>query len=195
LMPKIAATDSATGRSALPSEGRETRKGILLVITGGGKGKTTAGIGCALRALGHGFRVAVIQFMKGRIYGELDVLKSLPGVDVWQFGRNVFVDPKHLDPRDIELARAGLDKAWEIVKGGAHDLLILDEINVAADFGLVPLMEVLELARSRPRWMDLIATGRSASASLVDLADTVSEVREIKHHYKKGIESRAGMEY
>jgi cob(I)alamin adenosyltransferase len=195
MMTDTVASDSATGGSTIPTEGRETRKGVLLVITGNGKGKTTAGFGCALRALGHGFRIAVSQFMNGRIYGELDVLRSLPRVDVWQFGRNAFVDPKRLDPRDIELARAGLDKAWEIVRGGEHDLLILDEINVAADFGLVPLIEVLELARSRPRWMDLIATGRSAPAPLVDLADTVSEVREIKHHYKKGIESRAGMEY
>lgn len=194
-MSEIVASDSATEGSTVPTEGRETRNGVLLVITGNGKGKTTAGFGCALRALGHGFRVALIQFMKGRLYGELDVLRSLPGVEVWQFGRNVFVDPKHVDPRDVQLAREGLDKAWEIVRGRAHDLLILDEINVAADFGLVPVAEVLDLARTRPRWMDLIATGRNAPAPLVELADTVSEVREIKHHYKKGIESRAGMEY
>ena len=189
------ANDGATVRSADPVESRATRRGIFLVITGGGKGKTTAAFGAALRALGHGFRVAVIQFMKGRIYGELDVLRSLPGVEVWQFGRNVFVDPKKPDPKDQALARQGMDKAWEIVRGGAHDLLILDEVNVVADFGLVPVAEVLDLARSRPRWMDLIATGRNAPAPLVELADTVSEVREIKHHYKKGIESRAGMEY
>jgi len=194
-MGRAAATDGATEGSAVPTEGRETRKGVVLVITGNGKGKTTAGFGCALRALGHGFRVAIIQFMKGRIYGELEVFRDKLGVDLWQFGRNAFVDPKHPDPRDLELARAGMDKAWEIVRGGQHDLLILDEINVVADFGLIPTDEVLDLARSRPRWMDLIATGRNAPAPLVELADTVSEVREIKHHYKKGIESRAGMEY
>lgn len=194
-MGAAVANDSATAGSAGSVEGRETRKGVLLVITGNGKGKTTSGFGTALRAVGHGFKVAVIQFMKGRIYGELDVLRSLPGVEVWQFGRNVFVDPKHPDPKDVALARQGMDKAWEIVRGGAHDLLILDEINVVADFGLIPVTEVLDLARARPRWMDLIATGRNAPAPLVELADTVSEVREIKHHYKKGIESRAGMEY
>jgi cob(I)alamin adenosyltransferase len=194
-MPDTTASDSATEGSALPTEGRETRKGVLLVITGNGKGKTTSGFGAALRALGHGFRVAVIQFMKGRVYGELEVLRDRLGVDVWQFGRNAFVDPKNPDPRDRTLARQGLDKAWEIVRAGTHDLLILDELNVVADFGLVPVDEVLELARSRPRWMDLIVTGRGAPAPIVELADTVSEVREIKHHYKKGIESRAGMEY
>lgn len=194
-MDKIVATDGATSGSALSTEGRETRKGIFLVITGNGKGKTTSGIGCVLRAIGHDFEVGVIQFMKGRIYGELLVLRDRLGVDVHQFGRNAFVDPKNPDPRDVALARQGLDKAWEIVRGGRHDLLLLDEINVVADFGLVPVDEVVELVRSRPRWMDIIATGRSAPAALVDLADTVSEVREVKHHYRKGIESRAGMEY
>jgi cob(I)alamin adenosyltransferase len=193
LMSKSAANYSATEGSAAPGEGRETRRGVLLLITGAGKGKTTSAFGCALRAHGHGFSIAVIQFMKGRAYGELDTLRALPRVEVWQFGRNAFVDPKNPDPRDRELARNGLDKAWEIVRGGRHDLLILDEINVVADFGLVPVEEVLELAKARPRWMDMIWTGRSAPAAMIDLADTVSEVREIKHHYRKGIESRAGM--
>jgi len=194
-MVEITATDGTTQGSEIPTEGRETRKGVFLVITGNGKGKTTSGFGCALRALGHGFRVAVIQFMKGRIYGELSVLRDRLEVDVWQFGRNAFVDRKNLDPRDVALARQGLDKAWEIVRAGEHDLLILDELNVVADFGMVPVDEVLELARARPRWMDLIVTGRGAPPAVVDLADTVSEVREVKHHYKRGIESRAGMEY
>jgi cob(I)alamin adenosyltransferase len=95
----------------------------------------------------------------------------------------------------VELARAGLDKAWEIVKGGRHDLLILDEINVVTDFNLVPAEEVAALVASRPRWMDIIATGRSAPPGLIELADTVSEVREVKHHYRQGLESRAGMEF
>ena len=194
-MAEIVATNGATEGSALSTEGRETRRGIFLVITGNGKGKTTSGFGCVLRALGHNFRVAVIQFMKGRVYGELLVLRDRLGVDVYQYGRNAFVDPKKPDPRDLELARAGLDKAWEIVRGGQHDLLILDEINVVTDFNLVPAEEVAELVKSRPRWMDVIATGRSAPPILVELADTVSEVREVKHHYRQGIESRAGMEF
>ena len=194
-MPERTASHEAPAGSDAIREARETRHGVLLVITGNGKGKTTSGFGTAVRALGHGFRVAVIQFMKGRIYGELEVLRDRLGVDVYQFGRNVFVDPKKLDPRDVALARAGLDKAWEIVRGGEHDLLILDEINVVTDFKMVPTEEVLELAKARPRWMDLILTGRNAPAPIVEFADTVSEVREIKHHYKKGIESRAGMEY
>src|SRR5262245_7946279 len=157
-MAEILATDGTPAGSAFPTEGRETRRGIFLVITGNGKGKTTSGFGTVLRALGHNFRVAVIQFMKGRIYGELLVLRDRLGVDVYQFGRNAFVDPKKPDPRDVELARAGLAKAWEIVKGGQHDLLILDEINVVTDFNLVPASEVAELVNARPRWMDIIAT-------------------------------------
>ena len=194
-MPKAIATDAVASGSELPTEPRETRKGVLLVVTGTGKGKTTSAIGTALRALGNGFKVAVVQFMKGRIYGELTVLRDRLGVDVYQFGRNAFVDPKNPDPRDLQLAREGLDKAWEIVRAGQHDLLILDEIIYVASYGLLPEHEVLELARARPRWMDLILTGRGASAELIELADTVSDVKEIKHHYKKGIESRAGMEY
>ena len=194
-MPNTAANDVITATSAAENESRETRQGVLMVITGPGKGKTTSAFGQALRAHGHGFKIAIVQFMKGRIYGELDTLRSLSHVEVWQFGRVAFVDKKNPDPKDKDLAREGLDKAWEIVRGGKHDLLILDEINVVADFGLVPVEEVLELAKARPKWMDLIWTGRSAPAAMMDLADTVSEVREIKHHYRKGIESRAGMEY
>lgn len=194
-MPPPIANDVTPVGSAIPTESRETRKGVLLVVTGTGKGKTTSAIGTALRALGNGFKVAVVQFMKGRIYGELIVLRDRLGVDVYQFGRNAFVDPKNPDPRDLQLAREGLDKAWEIVRAGQHDLLILDEIIYVASYGLLPEQEVLELARARPRWMDLILTGRGASAELIELADTVSDVKEIKHHYKKGIESRAGMEY
>ena len=194
-MPGLGVSESTPTGSTVPTEPRETRKGVLLVITGTGKGKTTSAIGTALRALGNGFKVAVVQFMKGRIYGELIVLRDRLGVDVYQFGRNAFVDPKNPDPRDLQLAREGLDKAWEIVRAGQHDLLILDEIIYVASYGLLPEHEVLELARARPRWMDLILTGRGASAELIELADTVSDVKEIKHHYKKGIESRAGMEY
>jgi cob(I)alamin adenosyltransferase len=203
LVPNTAANDAITATSgakqssgeAAENESRETRQGVLMVITGPGKGKTTSAFGQALRAHGHGFKIAIVQFMKGRIYGELDTLRLLPGIEIWQFGRVAFVDKKNPDPQDRQLARQGLDKAWEIVRGGKHDLLILDEINVVADFGLVPVEEVLELAKARPKWMDLIWTGRSAPAAMMDLADTVSEVREIKHHYRKGIESRAGMEY
>jgi cob(I)alamin adenosyltransferase len=194
-MPKTAANDVITLSSTAENESRETRKGVLLDITGPGKGKTTSAFGQALRAHGHGFTIAIVQFMKGRIYGELDTLRSLPRVEVWQFGRVAFVDPKNLDPKDREFARQGMDKAWEIVRGGKHDLLILDEINVVADFGLIPVEEVLEQAKARPRWMDMIWTGRGAPAAMIEMADTVSEVREIKHHYRKGIESRAGMEY
>src|SRR5436853_4906551 len=121
--------DEVAGEGA-QIESRETRHGVLMLVTGPGKGKTTSAFGQALRAHGHGFKIAIVQFMKGRIYGELDSLRSLSNIEVWQFGRVAFVDKKNPDPKDRELARQGLDKAWEIVRGGKHDLLILDEINV-----------------------------------------------------------------
>src|SRR5436853_7571009 len=137
-MPDNVATDAITRTSTATdesgkgaeNESRETRQGVLMLVTGPGKGKTTSAFGQALRAHGHGFKIAIVQFMKGRIYGELDTLRSLPNIEVWQFGRVAFVDKKNPDPKDRELARQGLDKAWEIVRGGKHDLLILDEINV-----------------------------------------------------------------
>src|SRR5438067_7132889 len=127
-MPDTAASDAITGISdagqvageGARSESRETRQGVLMLVTGPGKGKTTSAFGQALRAHGHGFKIAIVQFMKGRIYGELDTLRSLSNIEVWQFGRVAFVDKKNPDPKDRELAREGLDKAWEIVRGGKH---------------------------------------------------------------------------
>src|SRR3989442_6300354 len=110
-MANPAANDVAAEGSLEPGEGRETRQGVLLVITGPGKGKTTSAFGCALRAHGHGLSIAIVQFMKGRIYGELDTLRSLPPVEGWQFGRVAFVDLKNPDPRDRELVRHVIDKA------------------------------------------------------------------------------------
>src|SRR3989442_11692966 len=155
-MSKTAANDVAAAGSAAENESRETRQGVLLLITGPGKGKTTSAFGQALRAHGHRFKIAIVQFMKGRIYGELDTLRSLPRIEVWQFGRVAFVDPKNPDPRDRELARQGMDKAWEVVRGGAQDLLSLDRTTAAADSGVVSVEEVLEGAKARPRGVDMI---------------------------------------
>src|SRR5258705_3468223 len=127
-MRKTVANDVVAAGSE--TESSEPRQGVLMVITGPGKGKTTSAFGQALRAHGHGFKIAIVQFMKGRIYGELDTLRTLPNVEIWQFGRVAFVDKKNPDPMDRELARQGLDKACAIVRAGKHDLLILDEVNV-----------------------------------------------------------------
>jgi len=167
-----------------------------MVITGNGKGKTTAAMGQALRAVGHGQKVLVIQFMKGKKYGEvLAAEKHLPGITIVQSGLDSFVMRDNPAPVDIELARQGLEMAREALAAGSHDMVILDEVNVAVDFKLVPLPDLLDLIRNKPPAVDLILTGRYAPPEVVELADTVSEIQEIRHHYSKGIKERAGIEF
>ncbi|HEY3316149.1 MAG TPA: cob(I)yrinic acid a,c-diamide adenosyltransferase [Bacillota bacterium] len=173
------------------------KRGLCLVFTGNGKGKTTAALGLALRAVGHGLTVHVIQFMKGSAnYGEVIAMrKYLPGVTIDQFGLETFVNKADPAPEDRELAAKGLARANEVVTAGEHDLVILDEINVAVDFNLITLDEVLELVHRRPTHVDLVLTGRYARPELVREADLVSEVLEIKHHYEAGVQAREGIEF
>ncbi|MEJ5186203.1 MAG: cob(I)yrinic acid a,c-diamide adenosyltransferase [Candidatus Geothermincolales bacterium] len=169
---------------------------MIQVYTGDGKGKTTAALGQALRALGHGMKVFMIQFMKGRTYGELVTCqKCLPDLTIVMAGRDCFVEKGSPEEVDVRLAREGLELAKKVVREGKHQMLILDEINVALDYGLLPLEEVLDFLRSVPPEMEVVCTGRYAPPELVELADMVSEVREIKHHYKKGVAMRKGIEY
>jgi len=172
-------------------------RGLVLVYTGDGKGKTTAAIGQALRSVGHGNRVLVIQFMKGKKYGEvLAAEKYLAGgLTMVQCGLDSFVMKNDPAPVDIELARQGLALAKKAVASGDYQMVVLDEINVALDFKLVDLEAVIELIKTKPASLDLVLTGRSAPAEVIALADMVSEVREIKHHYAQGIKERAGIEY
>ena len=171
-------------------------RGLVQVYTGNGKGKTTAAFGQALRAVGQGFRVCVIQFMKGRKYGEfLAAERCLPNLTVHLSGLDSFVMRDNPAPLDIDLAVQGLALAREAVASGDYDMVILDEINVAIDFKLIPLAGVIDLIRTRPPTLDLILTGRNAPQEIMELADTVSEIREIKHHYNAGIKDRAGIEY
>lgn len=171
-------------------------RGLVIVITGNGKGKTTSAFGQALRAVGQGYKVFIIQFMKGRSYGEcIAAEKYLPRLTVHRSGLDSFVMRDHPAPADIELARQGFELAKKVVASGKYDMVILDEINVAVDFKLVPLQEVIDLIENKPPSLDLILTGRYASKKIISLADTVSEVREIKHHYSAGIKDRAGIEY
>jgi cob(I)alamin adenosyltransferase len=172
------------------------RRGTVQVYTGDGKGKTTAALGLALRAAGHGLRTYVIQFMKGSSnYGELKVAESLGGLVIEQSGRDTFVDRENPAPEDVELAKRGLEKARAAITGGEYDIVILDEINVALDFGLITLDDVRGLIAARPASLELVLTGRSAHPEIVKLADLVSEVLKIKHHYDAGVEAREGIEY
>lgn len=169
---------------------------MIQVYTGNGKGKTTAALGQALRALGHGHKVFMIQFMKGRAYGELLACqKCLPDFTIVMSGRDQFVKKGDPEEVDLRMAREGFELAKKVVQEGRHQMLILDEINVAVDYGLLPLQEVLDFLRSCPPEMEVVCTGRYAPPELVELADLVSEVREIKHHYRQGVQMREGIEY
>lgn len=171
-------------------------KGLVIVITGNGKGKTTSAFGQALRAVGQGYKVFIIQFMKGRKYGEYKAIKKyLPDITVILSGLDSFVMRDNPAAIDIELARKGLAKAKKAINSGKYNMVILDEINVALDFKLLDINEVAEIVKNKPAKLDLILTGRYAPKQITGLADTVSEVKEVKHHYNAGIKDRAGIEY
>ena len=170
--------------------------GTVQVYTGNGKGKTTAALGQALRAAGHGQRVIVIQFMKGQInYGELKATEKVPGVEIEQYGLPTFVERGNPSPKDRELARKGFERAKQVVQGASYDMVCLDEINVAVDYGLIGLSELLDLIKGKPPEVELVLTGRYAAPEVIELADLVTEMREVKHHFQKGIQAREGIEY
>lgn len=174
----------------------ELERGYVQVYTGDGKGKTTAALGLCLRAAGHGLKSRLIQFMKGQInYGELEAVKKLDGlVVITQGGRASFVSKEDPDPEDVRLAQEALALAEKMVAAGETDLLVLDEINVALDFKLVPLEPVLDLIKKKPEKMELILTGRNAPPEIIEAADLVTEMRELKHYWKSGVNGRKGIE-
>ncbi len=174
----------------------KSQKGLIIVITGDGKGKTTSAFGQVLRAVGQGYKVLILQFMKGRKYGEFKAAKEyLPNVTIRLVGLDSFVMRDNPAPIDIEMAQKGFEVAKRAIKSGKYNMIILDEINVAMDFKLVDVNEVIEVIKNRPPGVDLILTGRNAPQQIIKIADTVSEVKEIKHHYAAGIKDRAGIEY
>ncbi|WP_366921695.1 cob(I)yrinic acid a,c-diamide adenosyltransferase [Metallumcola ferriviriculae] len=172
------------------------QKGLLMVYTGNGKGKTTAALGQAIRSLGHGKRVFMLQFMKGSPnYGEVIMSKKLTGFTMEQWGRDEFVHPKQPEQIDIDWAQRGLLRANEVIQSGEYQLIILDELNVALGFGLVFWEQVEELLNTKPKILDLIITGRYAPPALLKRADLVSVIDEHRHHYQSGVEAREGIEY
>ena len=172
------------------------QRGLVMVFTGNGKGKTTAALGQALRALGHGWRVCMIRFMKGLRDGEiLAAEKFLPNLTIHLCGQDSLVLKGEATPADVDMAMEALALARREAASGQWEMLILDELNVALDFGLVGFDEVLDLIDNVPPTLDIIITGRNAPQGLIDRADTVSEVREIKHHYNNGIKSRESIEF
>jgi len=171
-------------------------KGMVHVYTGSGKGKTSAAFGLALRAIGNGLKVFVIQFIKGGFeYGELQTVKLLPNLELRAFGRGKFISQMPPSEEDIKLAREAFELAKKTVKDGDFDVVILDEINVAMDLKLIKVDEVLDLIRNKPKHVELVLTGRNAPSEIIEVADLVTEMREVKHPYTLGVQPRKGIEY
>ncbi len=170
--------------------------GLVQVYTGDGKGKTSAAFGAALRAIGRGLRVYIIQFIKGGFdYGELHVVKKLPNLKLAAFGRGKFVTEVSPHEEDVKLAEEALKLAKEVIGSGQYDIVVLDEINVALNLKLVTVDEALQLIKNRPKHVELILTGRYAPIQIVEVADLVTEMKEIKHPFTEGVTPRKGIEY
>jgi cob(I)alamin adenosyltransferase len=170
--------------------------GLVHVFTGDGKGKTSAALGIALRASGHGLRTHITFFMKGEYpYGEQKTLALLPNISMARFGSLEFVDPANVKPEEREEARLALENARIAVAGGRFDLVILDEVNVAAAWNLIDVGDVIRFIKEKPANVEVILTGRYADKDVIAIADLVTEMKEIKHPYKKGIPSRKGIDY
>jgi cob(I)alamin adenosyltransferase len=170
-------------------------RGFVQVYTGNGKGKTTAALGLALRAVGHQMKVLMIQFMKGDQYGELESSKRLsPYLTLKQVGRETFISKSNPDPKDLQLAREGFSMAIKAIQNKEYDIVILDEINLAIDYGLIPVKDLLQLMDSKPETVELILTGRNVKREILERADLITEMVDRKHYYEKGVPAREGIE-
>jgi cob(I)alamin adenosyltransferase len=174
----------------------KTFKGYVQIYTGNGKGKTTAALGLALRAAGCGLRTYIGQFLKGQPYGELAAAKKLASlITIEQFGRKGFVHvTENPDEEDIQRARTGLEKCRRAMLSGRYSLIVLDEINVALHFRLLKVKDILDLLNRKPPDVELVLTGRYAPPGLLRRADLVTEMKEKKHYYSRGVQARSGIE-
>jgi len=171
-------------------------RGLIQVYTGEGKGKTTSALGLGLRAVGRGLKVYVIQFIKGRETGESRAaLRLAPELTLRFFGRPGFGRLRSPTPEDLQLIREAWGLARRVIAAGEHDLVILDEINLALAYGLVPLAEALEVLRLRPPQVEVVLTGRYAPPELLAMADLVTEMRPVKHYFQAGVRAREGIEW
>ena len=171
-------------------------KGLVQLFTGNGKGKTTAALGEALRAAGHGLSIYIIFFMKGSYpYGEFSTLTKLPNIEFTSFGLREFTDPNSPKPEEIEQAKLALAAARDVIFSGKYDMVVLDEVNIALNFKLIELDEVVNLINEKPAGVELILTGRYADPKIIAAADLVTEMTKIKHPFDHGIQARKGIEY
>ncbi|MBU2510795.1 cob(I)yrinic acid a,c-diamide adenosyltransferase [bacterium] len=169
-------------------------RGYVQVYTGDGKGKTTAALGLALRAVGAGFKIFIGQFVKGMTYSELDSLERLSDqITLRQYGRDVFIRNKP-KPEDIEKAKVGLEEIRQALTSGDYQLVIMDEGNIATFYNLISVDELLTLIDQKHETTELVITGRNADPRIIERADLVTEMKEIKHYYKEGVNARKGIE-
>jgi cob(I)alamin adenosyltransferase len=173
--------------------------GLVIVYTGNGKGKTTASLGVALRAVGHGLKVCMVQFIKGEWhYGELNSLKKLePDFELIVAGKGFIgiIDDDHAFEEHVRAAKTALDIVEQKMSLDIFDIIILDEINYAVHLGLLNLGDVMKIVKNRPKHLSLILTGNYACDEIILLADLVTEMKEIKHPYKKGIKAKRGIDF
>jgi cob(I)alamin adenosyltransferase len=170
-------------------------KGYIHVYTGNGKGKTTAALGLALRAVGAGKKVFFAQFVKGKTYSEIEaVRKFVRGITIKQYGLGCFIVEKPTDA-DIRAARKGLAEITQIMASGLYELVVLDEAAIALYYNLFSVRDFLEVLKGKKSETEVIVTGRYAPPELIKMADLVTEMQEVKHYYTKGVEARKGIEY
>jgi len=169
-------------------------KGYVQVYTGDGKGKTTAALGLAVRAAGAGLNVYIAQFVKGMHYSELITLGKLSEhITIKQYGRDCFIKNEPQE-EDIQAAREGLREVREIISSGKYQVIILDEANIATLYELIRVEELLDLIKTKPEDVELVITGRRADPRIIEVADLVTEMKEVKHYYQNGIQARDGIE-
>lgn len=175
----------------------QPRKGLVTVFTGDGKGKTTAAIGTAVRAAGYGLRVFIIFFLKGKMFsqGEVTALSRFPNIETIGFGASNWIKKGAANVEANAQAQKALQASVEAVKSGRYDLVIMDEVNGAVDFGLIPVEDVLRTLEVRPDSVDVLLTGRHADQRIIDAADVVTEMRNVKHAFERGIKAREGIDY
>jgi cob(I)alamin adenosyltransferase len=172
------------------------KKGYVQVYTGNSKGKSTAALGLAFRAMGRGLKTYVGQFMKGQKYGELKSAEMCqPYITIEQYGKDTFIHVKNPPlAEDVQMAQEGLAKAKKVMLSGEYDIIVFDEINTAHFFNLITTEEMLDVIKSKPDGVEVIFTGRYAPPEVIEAADLVTEMIEVKHYFEKGVPARDGIE-